>query len=299
LEVKTGRDPYFPGENLQAHLNIETNKKFNFKELRLELICQSTFRWDVVRRYSLYSSGSEDEDPDEMVHEFFTFKLMELKEVLAGEEEVTKAGIKVSGEIGIPEDAPPTFAGGWIKTIWTLKAVIDRRLRKDIVAKKQIVVLSKVSPEEVGGGINIPIDRKDFSGYIKLPRTVFMIGETIEGEIELVPTKNLEIDELKMEMFNRGTIIPERVLSQPIVSSTDFNGTDVYSSPVKVLKSNFKLVEGLKFGLPFSYRAPSVRRPSCKTEYYQSKWFLRLEFSKRDAPSTIITVPISIVDKID
>lgn len=126
-----------------------------------------------------------------------------------------------------------------------------------------------------------------------------MIGETIEGEIELVPTKNLEIDELKMEMFNRGTIIPERVLSQPIVSSTDFNGTDVYSSPVKVLKSNFKLVEGLKFRLPFSYRAPSVRRPSCKTEYYQSKWFLRLEFSKRDAPSTIITVPISIVDKID
>ncbi|KYH36253.1 MAG: putative arrestin domain-containing protein 3 [Candidatus Bathyarchaeota archaeon B24] len=298
LELDTDRDSYFPGEDIEADLSIKTNKKFDFQELRLELLCQSALRWNVVRRYSLYSSGGEDEDPDEMVHETFTFKLMELKETLSGKGQIPKSGANVSGRIRIPEDAPPTYQGGWIKTGWTLKAVIGRRMRRDIVAKKQITVLSRMEVEKPVGEVETFVEMGEFSAYVRLPKATFTPGETLEGEAVINSKKMFKVDELRIDLVNRGEITPEKVLGQFISSSTDFSGTDVYRSPAKVLEKDLELVPGTEYKVPFSYKVPNVHRPSCKTEYYESKWLLRIILGRKHALDRIIATPIVIVDDV-
>lgn len=299
LELNTDKDSYLPGEDIKVDLTAETNKRFDFQELRLELLCRSTLRWNVVRKYSLYSSGGEDEDPEEMVHESFTYKLVELKERLSGKGEMPKTGLRVSGEIGVPEDAPPTYLGGWIRTEWILKAVVGRGMRRDIVAKKPITVLSSIPPVEGEEGVETPLELSEFSAYVRLPKTAFTSGELIEGEVVVKPKKRFRVDELRVDLLNQGEIIPESVLSQSVLSLTDFDGTDVYVSPAKVLEKDLEFAPGEEETFPLAYRVPAVHRPSCSTDYYRSEWFLRVIMARKHALDRIIAAPIVIVDSIE
>jgi len=63
---------------------------------------------------------------------------------------------------------------------------------------------------------------------LRLPRRVFSLGETIEGVVLVKPSKSFRVDELKVDALHYAEMIPEAILKQPILSFTDFRGSDVY-----------------------------------------------------------------------
>ncbi|MCD6508999.1 MAG: hypothetical protein J7L11_01210 [Thermoprotei archaeon] len=137
VDLDIDKESYFPGDEIKARIQVDTNKRFSFNELRLELVCESFMKWEVKREFSLYSRSvtEEEEDLEEMVSESFIFRLVELKRFIMGKGEVTDSGLFIETSIEVPEDAPPTYKSGMINTRWFLKAVIGRRMRRDIVRK--------------------------------------------------------------------------------------------------------------------------------------------------------------------
>ncbi len=109
-----------------------------------------------------------------------------------------------------------------------MNAVIGRRMRRDIVTKKEIVMLAKAKEEGSRGALEASYDLVKAEVTLRLPRRVFSLGETIEGVVLVKPSKSFRVDELKVDALHYAEMIPEAILKQPILSFTDFRGSDVY-----------------------------------------------------------------------
>ena len=299
LEIDTDKNDYFLGDTVGAVLRIKTNKEFDFSEIRLEMICETALRYEVTRRYSLYSySMTEDEDPDEMVVEVQTFKLTELKKQVMGEGKVPREGLVIEGELNIPSNSPPTYNGGLIKTKWILKAVINRKRRRDIVAKKEIVIKTKITDRELMEKIEEKRELDKALVFLELPKRVFSFGEIIRGEVRIKPKESFEVEKLDIDLLSVGRMKPEKVLKQPIPSIMDFRGSDTLITKPETIRKDLSFREGVDAIFPFDLKVPDIQRPTCLTEYYDANWSLRIILRRKRKVDLVAAFPIILTNAI-
>jgi len=295
--MELNKDTYFPREELKARILISSNKNVKMEEVRLELICTTTVEYNVVRKYSLTYFG-EEEDLDEFVREWKTIDLVKIRERVMEKGEIPARDLFLEKTLTIPSDAPPTFNGTLIKTSWLVKTVINRKLKKDVVAKKNITVMGRMADKELKEPREIPYDLKDVNIFIKIPRFAFRFGESISGEINIKAKKNLRFNEVRAELICVEKLDPTAILTIPIMSSTEFQGEFSETCARGILLKGLELRENDEQKFWFNLRIPNVQKPMCETEYYKAAWFLNIVCSRRFRPDLRASVPIAVTNSI-
>ena len=297
LKMDIDKDAYSPGEELKARILISSNKSVKMEEVRLELTCMTTVEYNVVRRYA--TTYFNEEDLNEFVREWKTIELVKIREKVLEKGVIPARDLFLEKSLTIPLDAPPTFDGTLIKTNWIVKTVINRKLRKDIIAKKNVTIMGHVSDEELKEPREIPYDLKDATILIKVPRFAFKFGETVSGEISIKAKKNLKFNEIRAELACIEKLDPTKILITPITSSTEFQGECFETFSRESLAKGVELEEDDEQKFWFNLKAPNIQKPMCETEYYKVAWFLNIVCSRRFKTDLKANIPIVLTNNID
>jgi len=297
LKMETNKDAYFPGDELKVKILISSNKKVKMEEVRLELICTTTVEYHVARKYAITYPDSED--GDELVPEERLFELVKIQEQILKKGVIPPRDLFLEKTLTIPMDAPPTFNGTHIKTNWLVKTVINRKLKRDIVAKKDITVMGRMTDPELKEPRELPYELKDVIIYIKIPRFGFIFGETVSGEVNIKAKKNVKFSEVRAELTCIEKLDPSNILVTPIMSFTEFQGDcfDIFARDVLTKSLELKENDQQKFW--FNLKVPNIQKPMCETAYYKVAWFLNIVCSRKLKPDLKATIPLAITNSID
>ena len=198
----------------------------------------------------------------------------------------------------IPVEAPPTILGDRIRTKWTIKAVINKRLWKDIVTKKEFTVATFVRGPEYTSPQNISKQFGNVTVNLSLPRISFVPGEVISGVLNITSNDYVKFNEVRAS-FELVEFISPQIISaigvQRIVDSqTTFKKE---FSKTKIAKD----VEILTMGtsqLPINLQVPQVQVPSFQTSLFSTQWILKITLSRRLKTDFNLEIPILVTNGI-
>ncbi len=294
MKIYTDKENYLPGDEIKARVSILSNKRFGVEEVRLELICRSTLEYNVVRRYS--ATYPEDENPDEFVYEKRTFELFKIRERIMEKGEIPTREINLEKNLKIPADAPPTFIGSLIKTNWVIKAVVSRGFKRDIVEEKTIKILGQITDNELMQPRELPSDLKDLSITINLPKFAYVLGEVIEGDINLRPLKNLKFNEIRVELICAEILNPSKILPVNPPSLSDFQGEHFHKIAQESIARNIDLRENLEHKFQFRLNIPNIQKPTCETDYYKVDYYLKFTCARKFRGDFNVNIPIILTN---
>lgn len=292
LALELDRNMFFPGEVINARINLQTNKDFDMEEIRLELICNAKLTYEIYeRRYD--SEGNE-------IRSWTTgyASIPIVKQVIRVVEKgkIKKPGLVMDQAVQIPTMVPPTNFGSWVTTEWELKAVVNRRLRRDTVDKREIIVTTAVGDENLKSPTTVPMDFKEVMAGVALPRLVYAISEPINGEIGILARKNMKFDEVRVELVYEENISPSVATSSYEV--LDFRGTRKDVAATIIAAEDLEVFANSEIRIPFFLQIPGTQRPSFQTDYYSTSWALKVVLARRLKQDFNLKVPIVITNQV-
>ncbi|MGQ4834742.1 MAG: arrestin family protein [Candidatus Asgardarchaeia archaeon] len=295
LFLETDKDSYFLGEVIHVTVRVETNKAFKANGIRLELICEANLTYRIEEEY--YDNTS-DRWETRWITESERIKIVNYKEQLYGAGEIPSSGLVLTRDIMIPVEAAPSIASDHIQVRWILKAVIDKRLWKDIVAKKEFIVATFVRGGEYTSQQNISqqFDNKVTVNAV-LPRISFVPGESITGILNISSSEYVKFNEVRATLEVLEEISPQIVSRSPYRIRSYENTFKREITKVKIAKD----VEILTMGniqLNLNVPIPQLQIPSYQNPYFTVTWLLKITLSRRFRSDYNLKIPILIVNGV-
>lgn len=277
--ITLDRDAYYPGETVQARVQLSPSKEMKIQKGVIRLLCRQEYKVSRTEREHDSDSGSHLTTRDVTVQ----------RESVFGEQVFIEAGALPAGApqtvqfaTALPAQAQPTWAwGNLVHTAWVVKMTLDRKMAMDFNAEQEFTLI--VPPEQPasggeGGQVNKP-QEVDLALY--LPAWQGFLGETLSGELRISPYKTVDVNEIRVELVREEQTLPDQPQPSGILQSAAKNMTTgdkskKASETVKIkLAGKTKLTEGQEQRLPFQVPVPAGKPSSGRTDYACVTWRLR------------------------
>lgn len=299
LILETDKNYYYLGEVVNVRIYVKANKSFKAEEIRLKFTCESRLYFDIEEEY--YDDFSEQYEVNWRTG-VSTIKSVDFKERIYDKGEIPAGSLSFERAIMIPPEAPPSCKGSRIETKWKIKAVIGRRLRRDIVSEKEITVMSYVFGEEYTTPRSFSFDFKDVNGTVTLPRIAFMPGEIVSGTLLIHANKHVKFSEIRIELENQEIVTQEAMMSAAIGTSLgnirSLSGTHREVAFKGKISDKIEILDLREVQLPFTFQVPNVQKPSYQNPYYVVSWNLKIVFGRRLRRDFNINIPVIITNAI-
>lgn len=248
---------YYPGETVQATVNLESARELKVRAGQVAFICQEDFK---------YSYEEVDSDGNRSQNSTWgqTRHLIDQRDFLG--ETVFPANTHQTYHFTflIPPTDPPTSSGTIFRLKWLIEVNLDRKLSADVRGAAEMVVLSAppgeaITPGEYGES-NEP-DQANLAFF--LPGKEWLPGQTIAGELRLYPHKEFTASEVRVEL-----------IQHEYVPYKDGNSANTVAAKVKVTGKT-SLRAGQPQIIPFQITIPANAAPSVAGQEGSITWYLK------------------------
>lgn len=185
-------------------------------------------------------------------------------------------------EVALPPHLPPSFDGMLTEIGYGIRAKVDRPRHVDMHAEAGFVVLASV-PAVVDPPA--PVEAHDASGReikLALPRSVYRLGETVEGTARVIRAGEGRARRLMIELLSR-----ERGSAQGIWAE------DVEREAES--RVELEHVAG-DVTYPFTFKAPDWAVPTFQGEHSALTWHVRVRLEVARAHDLIAEVEVTLVE---
>jgi len=259
---------YFPGDQIQARLDLKTEKDLKIQQGLIALLCEV--------KYQIRSRRQTRHGSTTYLHWASESQVVDKQIFL--EEGVIPAGINQSFEFKglIPKDAFPTLDGKIIKVNWLVKATLNRKMAIDVNSETGFTVSSRL-PAEVNPQAVSQFDFKEYRHSsdpdkadisFLLPRTDWALGEIINGQLVVQAHKEFKLTDIRVEL-----IYTENV---PAGNGNVYQGIERIN-----LAEATKFDPGQTLTLPFQITVPQKGYPSINPSQSEITWSLKGILARR------------------
>lgn len=277
---------YFPGDQIQARLNLKLEKELKIKQGLIALLCEIKSQIRSRRRSRHGTVEYKHWKTDTQVVGNLVFL----------EECVIPAGSNQSFEFKglIPKDAHPTLDGEIIKVNWRVKATLNRKMAIDVNSETGIIVTSRL-PAEINPQAVSQFDFKEYRHSsdpdhvdisFLLPRTDWALGETIDGHLVVQARKEFKLTDIRIEL-----ICTENVFAD--------SGNICQGIERVILAEATKFDPGQTLTLPFKITVPKEGLPSINTSQCEITWSLKGILARRLAIDYYTNQALQVYSQID
>lgn len=270
LELDRPEGPYYPGDEVQARVLLESQKGTSAKRFRVGL-----WAWEQCIQED--SEGSDTKRT--AFSDFVAAETLFLDRELA-------PGTRQSYEVAlrIPEDAFPPYHSSSIRSGWSVRAVLERSLKKDVEGELVLPLVVpptglKAKPVE-GGEASHP---QEVEMRLSLPSLEWVEGDTIEGKLTVIPRKAFDAGEVRIQL------VRQEKVHMPRFKSSSTNWLDRVSLAGKTRFQQGQIAEWL-----FEYPLPELGRPSRQTEATTVTYCLRASLGRRLRKDYTVEVEIDV-----
>ncbi|MCK9249097.1 MAG: hypothetical protein M0P31_08980 [Solirubrobacteraceae bacterium] len=242
---------------------------------RVELLYHNTYREeerddDVVRRTTI-----GDRTHTQVGSRSRTVTTTSPVVVVSQQVPVEEGTIEV--DLPVPPDAPGTTSSKAIA--WEVRAIVDRKLGIDAVAKAEVTVLTP--PTQHASWASSPVESTvAWALSIEPASRVVRAGDEITGHLRLTPAEALEVRAIRVQL--------RRVRFDPDRNTTSDDGIRVE------LAGRTTLVAGQTTQLPFSITVPGDADPTFRAEHNHHHWYLEGVLDQRLAKDPRVTSEIVV-----
>ncbi len=275
--------PYWLGETIHATLKLTGEKELKIEQGRIVLLYHEEYQFR--RRHVHRDSKGHTSTREESV---WTTDEREVKrDVFLDQATIPGGTLKtMEFEFPIPLNAAPTAAGGKIVRIkWLVKATLDRRMAADTQAVVEVPVLTTPPGQFVQAGVyGMSNEPAEAELSLSLPVLEFVLGETIEGQLQVCPQKEFDVSEIRVELVRR-EVVP-RELGHQVEEVV----------PLKAAAGS-RLKPGSNLTLPFRLAIPASAPPTLQTPNSQVNWFVRGVLARRMRKDTSAEQEVAIFSR--
>lgn len=248
---------YYPGETVQATVNLESARELKVRAGHIALIAQEDFKYNYEETDSEgdRSSGSRwGQTRHEMDrHDFLG------ETVFPANTHQTYAFTFV-----IPPTAPPSGNGSIFRLQWFVEAKLDRKLAVDVHGQANLIVLSVPPGQQVTAGEHGTSNHpNDAEIMFFLPGLEWAPGQTITGELRIYPHKEFTANEVRVELVQHEWVPREQG-----------NVADTIAAKVKLAGKTALRADQLQ-RFPFQVTLPANAAPSLEGQEGTLSWCLR------------------------
>ncbi len=207
LEVGLSREVVELGSELPVEVRIKSD--IDCRSLKVSLVAIAEGRVRCRYTASRVALGEDEEE-----EEYVTRRVRFSNEVLRVEDVVAKGklvrGSRYDVVLKVPKEAPPTYVGKSFSIKWFVEAKIDRRFRKDIVVRKEVVINQLLKE---------PLSSNEFvgaSGKLRVKVVIESLSNSlIKGRLFLRATKDIKYKEIKVGLIRRESIKLREIPDEP------------------------------------------------------------------------------------
>ena len=257
LDLDRPEGPYYPGDEVQAKVLLESEKGTGAKRFRVGL-----WAWEQCIQ-------EDSEGSDTTRTAFSDFVVVETLFLDRDLPPGTRQPYEVA--LRIPEDAFPPYHTSSIRSGWSVRAVLERNLKKDVEGEVMLPLVVpppglKARPVE-GGAVSHP---QEVEMHIWLPSLEWVEGDRVEGKLTVIPRKSFEAGEVRVQLIRH-----EKV-HMPRFKSSSTNWLDRVSLAGKTRFQQGQMVEWT-----FEYPLPATGCPTRQTEATTVAYCLRASLGRR------------------
>lgn len=269
---------YFPGENLQAMISVESNKELKIQEGRVALICREEYEYFTLER----TTNSDGRTNTEINTRWF-----------GRDHEVAKELFLLEGTLSpnrtqtfpfstrVPADALPSIPGKIIKVTWLVKVTLARKLATDINAETQFTVFSAFTGEQQPGRYGQSNELGEIDLSLELPGTNWLAEDEISGKLQMLPRKKFDATEVRLELVE--------------VENVSYDQGHRHENSLKVkLTGKMHFDPGQPVSLPFEVQVPRLCSPSASTNAWSVTWKLRVILARFMRKDTVVEQELKI-----
>jgi Arrestin (or S-antigen), N-terminal domain/SpoOM protein len=270
---------YYPGETIQARVNVIGEKDLKIQQGRITFLYSEEFQIREHRtetdshghrRQTTHSEWKKDE--------------RQLNQTVFLPETTIASGANQNFDFAflIPPDALPSVNGNIVRIKWLIRATLDRKMAGDIEAETEISIPSTAPGGETGegryGNSNEPLE---VDLQFLLPSKEFVLGETIAGTLLISPQKEIDVDEVRLALVQRENV-PQAL-----------GNTHTQEQPIK-LANQVKLHAGQPLSFPFNVTLPPNGLPSSQSPNSSITWLLVGTLARRLRKDTFVEESVSV-----
>ena len=218
---------YYPGDTATVTIHLRPEKDLKVQSGHLLLTGDYMYQYCTQE----YRTDSDGDSHYENVYYWAANNLFEFKQDFLSEGTLP-GGMeqRYTYSVTLPDNPLPSCEGKIIRVVWRAIASVARRMAKDLHTELILQMHmpapgQAVTPGEYGGS-NEPAEA-DMS--LLLPGLEFVIGETIQGELRILPQKDFDASEVRLELQRR-EVVPddqgnkaEKTITQKLAGKTHFS----------------------------------------------------------------------------
>ncbi len=240
VTLTRGLGPYFPGETIEATIDIEVKKSLKVTEGRVALICKEE---------SEYIKTETDSDGETTRTETWDVTEYPFAQQTFRREGVITSNQTYTFNAVVPDPTLPTFNGGKIVRVkWYVKATLDRKRAVDLNAEAEVVMLLAPTGDSAPGVFGESSESDEADLAFDLPGKEWVSGEALTGQLIIQPWKDFDVTEIRLELERREDV--------------QF-GNNVWEEKQTVqLASETKIEMGVSLTYPFQITVPAPCPPS-------------------------------------
>jgi hypothetical protein len=242
IQLDRHEEPYYPGDPILVDFSLQTEKELKIRQFRAGLLAWENFTQE---------DSEGDETTRSTLNEY-------IEEHILLDNETLPPGIsrEFRQSWRIPEDAFPPYSSGLIGSGYSVEAVIDLGLKRNI--REQVPVRVVIPPPgiEIHPGEYGEISHSESVDMrLWLPRLEWIEGESIDGELIIIPKEKIGATGVRLQINREQRVHAPRFK----INNYDVVGKDqVYGK--------IKFEPGRSHKFPFSLSIPEAGAPSRKTE---------------------------------
>jgi hypothetical protein len=267
------RESLFSGEVLKGSVNLIIDKPVKARAVWLDIL-----GLEMTKRTN--SQGRADIAYIEK-HHHIKEKIYLYPPEMGGEHELSPGNFKHDFELKIPETAPPSYEGEYVRITYRLETRVDVIAWRDIIEKKTFYVHFKrkdlgslTQPADFHSQNYLHLDYKKPGFNVELETQVFKVGDSVTGTIAI---SNLGTSKLRK--------IEIRLIAHEIISAAGYRfESDVKSYELVLSPDDFMEELPKKFEIPISNRFPvSFKGKNSALQYFLEVQFdLPLQFDVKE-----------------
>jgi len=285
--IDVDKQEYTLGESVNGKVVIKTSVPLFVNSLNVRFVCE-------------FIARAADLVFDSEAYKFFgyiRYNFVDHTVTLLENTDIQPPGLEIDSPFIIPEEAYPTINGVAFQVRWYIIARLVTTLG-EYTTEKVLNVSRSVSKDNFIKPKTFEKIEKNLRVIIELPREYFLPGETINGKVTIVCTK----DKVKINAVNAYLVYGEEV-PQNVILALDSRFTNPVCSFTKLYQrvnvhDKVELTEGDKLEAQFSVNLPPLLWFSEENRYFSSKWVLVLQLDLPLRLDKRIEVPIKVVKKV-
>ncbi len=282
LEVNLDRQTYQPGDTINGRVTLQAENEVKVRGGKVSILCQEKYQVRYRTRSGRHGSSTTTTWRTD-TREVFSKTLLEEMVIPPHFNQAYDFDWQVAA------DAFPSLVGKIVKVTWWAKATLDRPKAVDVNAEAGFVVSipmpgAKTNPIDGLQAGGTSDHREDVDLSLKLPRTDWELGETIEGQLEIQARKDFKLTAIRVELVQTESV-PEA------------EGNSRETSVKVSLAGSTSMTAGQSLSLPFQVEIPPDGLPNLNGVHSEVSWKLAGILARRLAFDYHVVQPLRVYSK--